>query len=197
MRSSDLRLQRDDLSQAGHLGRLEESGHAQGVYPEIYFVCPPKTATRRSGKRSWTTTRSRTRCPWSWSRRRSTCPSEACATRSAQRSGIPAGNDLANEELPIKVFDRSGTSTGTSRAESTHRACGRVSSIEIVWLGTNEQALAEAENLKACYKHIFEDILELRWRMAWVTPWFMAQEGRPVCRDVWCGYGGLRGSSTI
>jgi hypothetical protein len=49
--------------------------------------------------------------------------------------------------------------------------------IEIVWR-TKEQALSEAEKLKERYKHIFEDIMELRWRMAWVTPWFMAQEGK-------------------
>jgi seryl-tRNA synthetase len=50
--------------------------------------------------------------------------------------------------------------------------------IEIVWLGTKEQVLAEKEKLTDCYKHIFEDILQLRWRTAWVTPWFMAQEGK-------------------
>ncbi len=44
--------------------------------------------------------------------------------------------------------------------------------------GPRAQVLEEAEKLKGCYKHIFEDILELHWRTAWVTPWFMAQEGK-------------------
>ena len=33
------------------------------------------------------------------------------------------------------------------------------------------------EDIVECYKHIFNDILDLEWRMAFVTPWFMAQEG--------------------
>jgi seryl-tRNA synthetase len=86
---------------------------------------------------------------------------------------------LPNGELPMKVFDRSGTSHryesggihGIERVDEFHR-------IEIVWLGTKEHTLEEAEKLKVCYKHIFEDILELTWRTAWVTPWFMAQEGK-------------------
>jgi len=45
-------------------------------------------------------------------------------------------------------------------------------------MGTQEQVKEEAEKLKDCYRRIFEEILELRWRMAWVTPWFMAQEGK-------------------
>jgi seryl-tRNA synthetase len=93
--------------------------------------------------------------------------------------GFLQGMTLPGSEMPITVFDRSGTSHryesggihGIERVDEFHR-------IEIVWLGTKAQALEEAEKLKSCYKHIFEDILELHWRTAWVTPWFMAQEGK-------------------
>jgi seryl-tRNA synthetase len=49
--------------------------------------------------------------------------------------------------------------------------------IELVFIGTQEQVLAHSKEMQECYKHIFNDILDLEWRMAWVTPWFMAQEG--------------------
>jgi seryl-tRNA synthetase len=35
----------------------------------------------------------------------------------------------------------------------------------------------ESKLLQRRYEHIFNDILDLEWRTAWVTPWFMAQEG--------------------
>jgi len=50
--------------------------------------------------------------------------------------------------------------------------------------------MEEAERLKERYRRIFEEILELRWRMAWVTPWFMAQEGRT-------GLAEMEGAGTI
>ncbi|HDJ38310.1 MAG TPA: serine--tRNA ligase, partial [Methanosarcinales archaeon] len=76
------------------------------------------------------------------------------------------------------VFDRSGTSHryesggihGIERVDEFHR-------IEIVWMGTPEQVVAESERIQERYRYIFEEILELTWRKAWVTPWFMAQEG--------------------
>ena len=88
------------------------------------------------------------------------------------------GETLSNDSLPIRVFDRSGTSHryesggihGIERVDEFHR-------IEIVWIGTPEQVVEESKLLQRCYKHIFDVILDLEWRMAWVTPWFMAQEG--------------------
>lgn len=49
--------------------------------------------------------------------------------------------------------------------------------IEIVWAGTPDQVLSHSKELQERYKLIFNNILELEWRKAWVTPWFMAQEG--------------------
>lgn len=45
-------------------------------------------------------------------------------------------------------------------------AAQSVPKIEIMWLG-RKQVLAEAEKLKACYKHIFEEIHSLHWTAAW------------------------------
>jgi seryl-tRNA synthetase len=158
----------------------KKSGHAQGVYPEIYFVCPPKTRDPAFWEEVMDYYKVTHEVPLELVKEKIDVPiGGMCYAQCPTFWGFLQGMTLANEELPIKVFDRSGTSHryesggihGIERVDEFHR-------IEIVWLGTNEQALAEAEKLKACYKHIFEDILELRWRMAWVTPWFMAQEGK-------------------
>lgn len=85
---------------------------------------------------------------------------------------------LSEEDMPLKFFDRSGTSYryeagglhGIERDTEFHR-------IEIVWFGTKDHALQVKEQILERYRHIFNEILELEWRMAWVTPWYMAQTG--------------------
>ncbi len=170
----------------------KKSGHAQGVYPEIYFVCPPKTRDPAFWEEVMDYYKVTHEVPLELVKEKIDVPiGGMCYAQCPTFWGFLQGMTLPNSELPVKVFDRSGTSHryesggihGIERVDEFHR-------IEIVWLGTREQALAEAENLKACYKHIFEDILELRWRMAWVTPWFMAQEGKT-------GLSEMQGAGTV
>jgi len=170
----------------------KKSGHAQGVYPEIYFVCPPKTRDPAFWEEVMDYYKVTHEVPLELVKEKIDLPiGGMCYAQCPTFWGFLQGTTLPNSELPVKVFDRSGTSHryesggihGIERVDEFHR-------IEIVWLGTREQALAEAEKLKACYKHIFEEILELRWRMAWVTPWFMAQEGKT-------GLAEMQGAGTV
>ena len=158
----------------------KKSGHAQGVYPEIYFVCPPKTRDPAFWEEVMDYYKITHEVPLELVKEKIDVPiGGMCYAQCPTFWGFLQGMTLPNEELPICVFDRSGTSHryesggihGIERVDEFHR-------IEIVWLGTKEQVQAEKEKLTACYKHIFEDILELTWRTAWVTPWFMAQEGK-------------------
>ena len=158
----------------------KKSGHAQGVYPEIYFVCPPKTRDPAFWEEVMDYYKVTHEVPLELVKEKIDLPiGGMCYAQCPTFWGFLQGTTVPNDELPIKVFDRSGTSHryesggihGIERVDEFHR-------IEIVWLGTREETLEEAEKLKERYKHIFEDILELRWRMAWVTPWFMAQEGK-------------------
>ncbi|MDD1675310.1 MAG: serine--tRNA ligase, partial [Methanomicrobiales archaeon] len=158
---------------------LSRSGHAKGVYPEIYYVCTPKT-----------------RDPSYWEdiadyfkvtgevwvekiRERIDGPVGAmCYAQCPSFWPFVQGETLANDCLPVRVFDRSGTSHryesggihGIERVDEFHR-------IEILWLGTCDQTVKMAESLHDAYRHVFNDLLELEWRAARVTPWFMAQEG--------------------
>jgi len=170
----------------------KKSGHAQGVYPEIYFVCPPKTRDPAFWEEVMDYYKITHEVPLELVREKIDVPiGGMCYAQCPTFWGFLQGMTLPNDELPIRVFDRSGTSHryesggihGIERVDEFHR-------IEIVWLGTKEQTLEEAERLKGCYKHIFEDILELRWRMAWVTPWFMAQEGKT-------GLAEMQGAGTV
>ena len=158
----------------------KKSGHAQGVYPEIYFVCPPKTRDPAFWEEVMDYYKVTHEVPLELVKEKIDLPiGGMCYAQCPTFWGFLQGMTLPNGELPMRVFDRSGTSHryesggihGIERVDEFHR-------IEIVWLGTKEHTLEEAEKLKGCYKHIFEDILELTWRTAWVTPWFMAQEGK-------------------
>ena len=158
----------------------KKSGHAQGVYPEIYFVCPPKTRDPAFWEEVMDYYKVTHEVPLELVKEKIDVPiGGMCYAQCPTFWGFLQGMTLPGDELPICVFDRSGTSHryesggihGIERVDEFHR-------IEIVWLGTKEQVLAEKEKLTACYKHIFEDILQLTWRTAWVTPWFMAQEGK-------------------
>ncbi|MDF0591356.1 serine--tRNA ligase [Candidatus Methanocrinis natronophilus] len=158
----------------------KRSGHALGVYPEIYYVCPPKTRDPKFWEEVMDHYKVTREVPVKLIREKIDDPiGGMCYAQCPPSWVFFQGRTLPNQDLPIRIFDRSGTSHryesggihGIERVDEFHR-------IEIVWMGTQEQVKEEAEKLKDCYKRIFEEILELRWRMAWVTPWFMAQEGK-------------------
>ncbi len=158
----------------------KKSGHAQGVYPEIYYVCPPKTRDPVHWEEVMDYYKVTGEVPTKLIKEKIGEPiGGMCYAQCPPSWVFFQGGTLPNDSLPVKIFDRSGTSHryesggihGIERVDEFHR-------IEIVWMGTSEQVKEEAEKLKDRYHKIFEDVLELHWRMAWVTPWFMAQEGK-------------------
>jgi len=156
-----------------------KSGHAKGVYPEIYYVCPPKTRDPEYWEEVIDHYKVAHEVPTALIKEKIGDPiGGMCYAQCPPFWGFVAGETLPNDEVPIRVFDRSGTSHryesggihGIERVDEFHR-------IEILWLGTKDQAIAAAEDLHDRYMHIFNDILDIEWRKAKVTPWFMAQEG--------------------
>lgn len=174
----------------------KKSGHAKGVYPEIYYVCTPKTRDpgywediadyfKVTGEVWVDEIRSRIDGPIGG----------LCYAQCPSFWPFLQGETLANDCLPIRVFDRSGTSHryesggihGIERVDEFHR-------IEILWLGTAEQTVRMADDLHQAYRRVFEEILELEWRCAQVTPWFMAQEGM-ISGEGSCGCGSRIGTT--
>jgi seryl-tRNA synthetase len=157
----------------------KRSGHAKGVYPEIYYVCTPKTRDPAYWEDVGDYFKVTGEVPVEMIRERIDGPiGGLCYAQCPSFWPFVQGETLANACLPIRVFDRSGTSHryesggihGIERVDEFHR-------IEILWLGTAEQTVEIADRLHERYVRVFEDLLELEWRCARVTPWFMAQEG--------------------
>lgn len=157
----------------------ERSGHAKGVYPEVYYVCPPKSRDPLLWEEVVDHYRITNEVPLEKIRERLDLPIGGMTY--AQCPALWTffqGRTLGNDRMPIRVFDRSGTSHryesgglhGIERVDEFHR-------VELVWLGTRFQTIETATALSESYKRLFEEMLELDWRMARVTPWFMAQEG--------------------
>jgi seryl-tRNA synthetase len=55
---------------------------------------------------------------------------------------------------------------------------------EPVYLGTPEQLQELRDQFIERYKFVFNEILELEWRMAWVTPWYLQQAGQVRPEDL-------------
>lgn len=158
---------------------LSRSGHAKGVYPEIYYVCTPKTRDPGFWEDVADYFKVTGVVPVEMLRERIDGPIGAlCYAQCPSFWPFVQGRTIANASLPVKVFDRSGTSHryesggihGIERVDEFHR-------IELVWFGTADQTTKMAEELHGAYTRVFNEILELEWRCARVTPWFMAQEG--------------------
>jgi len=89
------------------------------------------------------------------------------------------GKTIAETSLPVLIYDKtansgryeSGGRHGIERVDEFHR-------IEPVYIGTREQLLDLRDKLLERYKHVFNNILDLEWRMAWVTPWYIQQAGK-------------------
>lgn len=157
----------------------QKSGHAKAVYPEIYYVCPPKTRDPAYWEEVMDYYKVTHEVPTSLIREKIGDPiGGMCYAQCPPFWMYLQGETIPTDEFPIKVFDRSGTSHryesggihGIERVDEFHR-------MEIVWVGTKNQVTKCANELHEKYMYIFNEILDLEWRKAWVTPWFMAQEG--------------------
>lgn len=157
----------------------KHSGHAKAIYPEIYYVCAPKTRDPEYWEDVIDYYKVTHEVPTELLKEKITEPiGGMCYAQCPPAWTFFQGQTIANESIPVKIFDRSGTSHryesggihGIERVDEFHR-------IELVWIGKPDQVVGIADMLHEKYMKIFTDILELKWRKAWVTPWFMAQEG--------------------
>lgn len=164
----------------------KKSGHAKAIYPEIYYICPPKT-----------------RDPSFWEdvmdyyKVTNEIPSDLIKEKIGEPIGglcyaqcppfwtFLQGETIAKDSVPVRIFDRSGTSHryesggihGIERVDEFHR-------IELVWIDTRENVINHSKELREKYMYVFDHILDIQWREAWVTPWFMQQEGKYGLADI-------------
>ncbi|MFI5415706.1 MAG: serine--tRNA ligase, partial [Candidatus Lutacidiplasmatales archaeon] len=158
---------------------LLKTGHLEGLPGEFYYVAEPRTRDPKEWERFTDLVKITRQVPPEELAKLVGPPSAiSCYAQCPTIYWWLSGRTLAERTLPVKVYDKtaisnryeSGGRHGLERVDEFHR-------IEPVYLGTPEQLLALREELMARYTRVFDEILQLEWRTAWVTPFYMQQSG--------------------
>lgn len=157
-----------------------KTGHLEGMPGEFYYVAEPATRDVERWQRFVDLTKITKEVPFDELKKNLSIPNAGiCYAQCPVIYWSFKGKIIAEKSLPVLVYDKtanscryeSGGRHGIERVDEFHR-------IEPVYLGTREQLLALRDKMIERYKHVFNDILDLEWRMAWVTPWYMQQAGK-------------------
>ncbi len=164
---------------------LLRTGHLEGLPGEFYYVTEPKSRDPADWERFTDLVKITRKVPEAELAQLVSPPvAVSCYAQCPTTYWWLSGRTLAQDNLPLKIFDRaaisnryeSGGRHGLERVDEFHR-------IEPVYLGTPEQLVELRKQLLARYAHVFDDILELEWRTAWVTPFYMQQSGEVGVED--------------
>ncbi|MBC7080866.1 MAG: serine--tRNA ligase [Thermoplasmatales archaeon] len=155
------------------------TGHLEGMPGEIYYICEPKSREAKEWENFVDLLKIRKEVSEEELIKNLKPPKEGvCYAQCPNIYASLAGKTIAEDSLPLLIFDRStpsdryeaGGKHGIERVDEFHR-------IEIVYIGTKEQLIEVREKLMARYRHVFDEILDLEWRMAKVTPFYLQQAG--------------------
>ena len=158
---------------------LLRTGHLEGVPNEFYYVVEPRTREPQTWERFSDLVAITGQVPEEELKTLVTGPTAVlCYAQCPTIYWWLSGRTLSERDLPLKVFDRAAVSNryesggrhGLERVDEFHR-------IEPVYVGTPAQLADLRARLLERYAHVFDDILELDWRTAWVTPFYLQQSG--------------------
>ncbi len=157
-----------------------KTGHMEGMPGEFYYVVEPKTRDVDKWEKFVDLTKITKEIPSDELKKNISLPSGGlCYAQCPLIYWSLKGKTISEKSLPVLIYDNtaisaryeSGGRHGIERVDEFHR-------IEPVYIGTSEQLLSLREKMLDRYKHVFNDIFDLEWRMAWVTPWYMQQAGK-------------------
>ncbi len=157
-----------------------KTGHMEGMPGEFYYVAEPKTRDVDSWEKFVDLTKITKEIPKEELKKNISVPKGGiCYAQCPLIYWSLKGKTISEKSLPVLIYDNtaisaryeSGGRHGIERVDEFHR-------IEPVYIGTREQLLDLREKLLDRYKHVFNNIFDLEWRMAWVTPWYMQQAGK-------------------
>jgi len=157
-----------------------KTGHLEGMPGEFYYITEPATRDVEKWERFVDLTKITKEVPFDELKKNISTPTAGvCYAQCPVIYWSFKGKTISEKSLPVLVYDNtavsgryeSGGRHGIERVDEFHR-------IEPVYIGTKKQLLDLREKLLDRYKHVFNKIFELEWRMAWVTPWYMAQAGK-------------------
>ena len=164
---------------------LLKTGHLAGLPGEFYYVSEPKTRDPAAWEQFTDVVKITGEVPQEELARLVTGPTAvSCYAQCPTIYWWLSGRTIASESLPLLVYDRTAVSNryesggrhGLERVDEFHR-------IEPVYLGSPDDLLVLRERLLERYSRVFNDIFELEWRTAWVTPFYLQQSGEVAIDD--------------
>ena len=159
-----------------------KTGHLEGMPAEFYYVAEPISRDIEKWEKFIDLTKITKEVPVDELEKNVGIPNAGiCYAQCPVIYWSFKGKTVSEKSLPILVYDKtaisgryeSGGRHGIERVDEFHR-------IEPVYIGTREQLLEFRDKFLERYKHVFNNIFDLEWRMAWVTPWYMQQAGKIV-----------------
>jgi seryl-tRNA synthetase len=157
-----------------------KTGHLEGMPGEFYYIVEPATRDVDKWDRFVDLTKITKEIAYDELTRNLSKPNSGiCYAQCPIIYWSFKGKTIAEKSLPVLIYDstanscryESGGRHGMERVDEFHR-------IEPVYIGTREQLIDVRDKLLDRYKYVFNKILDLEWRMAWVTPWYMTQAGK-------------------
>jgi seryl-tRNA synthetase len=157
-----------------------KTGHLEGMPGEIYYVTEPATRDMEKWEKFIDLIKITKNVSFDELQKNVSIPTSGiCYAQCPLIYWSFKGQTISEESLPVLVYDKtvvscryeSGGRHGIERVDEFHR-------IEPVYIGTKDQLLKLREKMIERYKHVFNNIFDLEWRMAWVTPWYMQQAGK-------------------
>jgi len=163
-----------------------KTGHLEGMPGEFYYIAEPSTRDVEKWQKFIDLTKITKEIPFEELEKNLSTPTAGvCYAQCPVIYWSFKGKTVSESSLPILVYDKtanscryeSGGRHGIERVDEFHR-------LEPVYIGKRDQLLKLRDKFLDRYKHVFNDILDLEWRTAWVTPWYMQQAGRIGDADV-------------
>lgn len=157
-----------------------DTGHMEGIPNEAYYISEPKTRDPSEWESIVDEIKISRDVPLDKLDKMTTEPIYGiCYAQCPVMYWSLRNQTISDDSLPVLVYENSvpsaryesGGRHGIERVDEFHR-------IEPVYIGTKEQLLDLKEKLIERYRYVFEEILELEWRMANVTPFYLQQAGK-------------------
>jgi seryl-tRNA synthetase len=157
-----------------------KTGHLEGMPGEFYYVAEPSSRDIEKWQKFVDLTKITKEVPFDELEKNLSTPTAGiCYAQCPVIYWSMKGKTISEKSLPVLIYDKTANSAryesggrhGIERVDEFHR-------LEPVYIGTKEQLLKLRDKMLDRYKHVFNNILDLDWRMAWVTPWYMQQAGK-------------------
>ncbi len=156
-----------------------ETGHMEGIPNEVYYLSEPKTRNPDQWQEIIDEIKISKDVPKKKLKEMIEVPKAGvCYAQCPVIYWSFMNETIADESLPVLIYDKTVPSTryesggrhGIERVDEFHR-------IEPVYIGTKNQLLELKEKLIERYRYVFDQILDIEFRMAKVEPFYLQQSG--------------------